>query len=59
MVQARLDGAPEATRLRRQIIEHVFGTLKARRITARIGIFGWHSKLTFEPSRCFAQDLAG
>ena len=29
MVQARLDGAPEAPRLRRQTVEHVFGTLKA------------------------------
>jgi transposase len=29
MVQARLDGAPEAARLRRQTVEHVFGTLKA------------------------------
>ena len=29
MVQERLDGAPEATRLRRQTVEHVFGTLKA------------------------------
>jgi hypothetical protein len=28
MVQARLDGAPEAARLRRQTVEHVFGTLK-------------------------------
>jgi len=28
-VQARLDGAPEAPRLRRQTVEHVFGTLKA------------------------------
>jgi hypothetical protein len=29
MVQERLDGAPEAARLRRQAVEHVFGTLKA------------------------------
>ena len=29
MVQQRLDGAPEASRLRRQTVEHVFGTLKA------------------------------
>ena len=29
MVQERLDGAPEAMRLRRQTAEHVFGTLKA------------------------------
>ncbi len=29
MVQERLDGAPEAMRLRRQTVEHVFGTLKA------------------------------
>ena len=29
MMQARLDGAPEAARLRRQTVEHVFGTLKA------------------------------
>jgi hypothetical protein len=29
MVQARLDDAPEAARLRRQTVEHVFGTLKA------------------------------
>ena len=29
MVQARLDGAPEAARLRRQTVEHVFGTPKA------------------------------
>jgi transposase len=29
MVQARLDGAPQASRLRQQTIEHVFGTLKA------------------------------
>ena len=28
MVQQRLDGAPEAARLRRQTVEHVFGTLK-------------------------------
>lgn len=28
-VQARLDGAPQAMRLRRQTVEHVFGTLKA------------------------------
>jgi transposase len=28
-VQDRLDGAPEAMRLRRQTVEHVFGTLKA------------------------------
>ena len=28
-VQARLDGAPEASRLRQRTIEHVFGTLKA------------------------------
>jgi transposase len=28
VVQARLDGAPEAMRLRRQTVEHVFGTLK-------------------------------
>ena len=27
-MQARLDGAPEAARLRRQTVEHVFGTLK-------------------------------
>lgn len=27
-MQARLDGAPEAGRLRRQTVEHVFGTLK-------------------------------
>jgi nucleoside-diphosphate-sugar epimerase len=27
--QDRLDGAPEAARLRRQTVEHVFGTLKA------------------------------
>jgi transposase len=29
IVQQRLDGAPEAMRLRRQTVEHVFGTLKA------------------------------
>jgi len=29
VVQDRLDGAPEAMRLRRQTVEHVFGTLKA------------------------------
>ena len=29
IVQERLDGAPEAMRLRRQTVEHVFGTLKA------------------------------
>ena len=29
MVQERLDDAPEAARLRRQTVEHVFGTLKA------------------------------
>jgi transposase len=29
IVQARLDGAPDAARLRRQSVEHVFGTLKA------------------------------
>ena len=29
VVQGRLDGAPEAMRLRRQTVEHVFGTLKA------------------------------
>jgi transposase len=29
VVQQRLDGAPEAMRLRRQTVEHVFGTLKA------------------------------
>jgi len=29
VVQARLDGAPEASRLRQQTVEHVFGTLKA------------------------------
>jgi transposase len=29
MVQARLDGAPGASRLRQRTIEHVFGTLKA------------------------------
>ena len=28
VVQERLDGAPEAMRLRRQTVEHVFGTLK-------------------------------
>lgn len=28
IVQARLDGVPEAARLRRQTVEHVFGTLK-------------------------------
>lgn len=28
IVQERLDGAPEAPRLRRQTVEHVFGTLK-------------------------------
>ena len=28
-MQARLDGAPEAARLRRQTVEHVFGTLKS------------------------------
>jgi hypothetical protein len=30
IVQQRLDGAPEAMRARRQTVEHVFGTLKAR-----------------------------
>lgn len=29
MVQARLDAAPEASRVRQRTIEHVFGTLKA------------------------------
>ena len=29
LVQERLDGAPEAARLRRQTVEHVFGTLKS------------------------------
>lgn len=29
MVQARLDGAPHASRLRQRTVEHVFGTLKA------------------------------
>jgi transposase len=29
MVQARLDGAPEASRVRQRTVEHVFGTLKA------------------------------
>lgn len=29
MVQARLDGAPQASRLRQSTVEHVFGTLKA------------------------------
>ena len=29
MVQERLDALPEAARLRRQTVEHVFGTLKA------------------------------
>jgi hypothetical protein len=29
IVQERLEGAPEAMRLRRQTVEHVFGTLKA------------------------------
>lgn len=29
MVQARLDGAPEASKLRQRTVEHVFGTLKA------------------------------
>lgn len=29
MVQARLDGAPGASRLRQRTVEHVFGTLKA------------------------------
>ena len=29
VVQDRLDGAPDAMRLRRQTVEHVFGTLKA------------------------------
>lgn len=29
IVQERLDGAPEAMKLRRQTVEHVFGTLKA------------------------------
>ena len=29
MVQARLDGAPGASRLRPRTVEHVFGTLKA------------------------------
>ena len=28
-VQERLDGAPEASRLRQQTVEHVFGTLKS------------------------------
>ena len=28
-MQERLDQAPEAARLRRQTVEHVFGTLKA------------------------------
>lgn len=28
VVQARLDGAPEASRLRQRTVEHVFGTLK-------------------------------
>lgn len=29
MVQARVDGAPNALRLRGRTVEHVFGTLKA------------------------------
>lgn len=29
IVQARLDGVPEASRLRERTVEHVFGTLKA------------------------------
>jgi len=29
MVQARLDGAPDTSRLRQRTVEHVFGTLKA------------------------------
>jgi hypothetical protein len=29
VVQQRLEGAPEAMKLRRQTVEHVFGTLKA------------------------------
>jgi len=29
VVQARLDGAPEASRVRQRTVEHVFGTLKA------------------------------
>ena len=29
VVQQRLDGAPQAMTLRRQTVEHVFGTLKA------------------------------
>lgn len=29
LVQARLDGAPEASRLRQRTVEHVFGTFKA------------------------------
>jgi hypothetical protein len=29
IVQERLDGAPEASRLRQRTVEHVFGTLKA------------------------------
>lgn len=29
IVQARLDGVPEASRLRQRTVEHVFGTLKA------------------------------
>lgn len=29
VVQARLDGVPEASRLRQRTVEHVFGTLKA------------------------------
>jgi hypothetical protein len=29
IVQERLEGVPEAARLRRQTVEHVFGTLKA------------------------------
>lgn len=29
VVQERLDGAPEAMKLQRQTVEHVFGTLKA------------------------------
>ena len=28
LFKARLDGAPETMRLRRQTVEHVFGTLK-------------------------------
>jgi uncharacterized protein (UPF0276 family) len=29
VVQARLDGAPQASRLRQRTVEHVFSTLKA------------------------------